>query len=109
MKWQILMVALMKTNKEEIKMTISFEQLETYFVLTVVLACLILGYIIKKWVKDVDNKYIPTIVAIFGAVLNLFVSGFSIDSAVFGAFMGLASTGLHQAFYQYLNMNKDKQ
>lgn len=87
-------------------MAISFEQLETYFVLTVVLACLILGYIIKKWIKDVDNKYIPTIVCLFGSILNLFVSGFSIESAVFGAFMGLASTGLHQAFHQYLNKNK---
>ena len=83
-------------------MTISFEQLETYFVLTVVLACLILGYIIKKWVKDVDNKYIPTILTVFGALLNLAVSGISVESAVFGALMGLASTGFHQAFKQYI-------
>lgn len=79
-----------------------FSVLENYFVLTVVLACLIVGYVIKKWIKDVDNKYIPTILTIFGALLNLAVSGVSINSAIFGAFMGLASTGLHQAFTQYI-------
>lgn len=79
-----------------------FTIIEQYFVLTVVLACLVAGYVIKKWIKDVDNKYIPTIVTVLGLVLNLFVSGFSIESAVFGAVMGLASTGFHQAFKQYI-------
>lgn len=79
-----------------------FSIIEQYFVLTVVLACLVAGYIIKKWIKDVDNKYIPTIVTVLGLILNLFVSGFSIESAVFGAVMGLASTGFHQAFKQYI-------
>ena len=79
-----------------------FTQLEKYFVLTVVLACLVVGYIVKKWIKDVDNKCIPTIVTVLGLILNLFVSGFTIESAIFGAFMGLASTGLHQVFKQYI-------
>lgn len=79
-----------------------FTMFENYFVLSVVLACLILGYIVKKWVNDVSNKYIPTIVTVFGMVLNLAVSGVSVESAIFGAFMGLASTGLHQAFKQYI-------
>lgn len=79
-----------------------FTIIEQYFVFTVVLACLVAGYVIKKWIKDVDNKYIPTIVTVLGLVLNLFVSGFSIESAVFGALMGLASTGFHQAFKQYI-------
>lgn len=79
-----------------------FTIIEQYFVFTVVLACLVAGYVIKKWIKDVDNKYIPTIVTVLGLVLNLFVSGFSIESAVFGAVMGLASTGFHQAFKQYI-------
>lgn len=85
-----------------------FSILESYFVLTVVLACLVVGYVIKKWIKDVDNKYIPTILSIFGALLNLVVSGVSVESAVFGAFMGLASTGLHQAFKSYIEKKEDK-
>lgn len=79
-----------------------FTSLENYFVLTVVLGCLIVGYIIKKWIEDVDNKYIPTILTVFGALLNLLVSGVSVEAVIFGAFMGLASTGLHQAFKQYI-------
>ena len=77
-----------------------FNILSEYFVFVVVLACLIVGYLIKhssmfKWIKN-DN--IPVILAVFGALLNLAVSGLSIESAVYGAAMGLCSTGLHQAF-----------
>ena len=34
----------------------------------VVAACLVLGYILKAWIKDVDNKWIPTMLTLFGAV-----------------------------------------
>ena len=27
----------------------------------------------KKWINDVDNKYIPTIVAVAGVVVNVWV------------------------------------
>jgi len=78
--------------------------LQEHFVLVVVLACLIIGYIIKHatFLKRVPNNDIPWILAVFGGVLNIFVSGLSIESVVFGAFMGLASTGLHQAFIQFI-------
>ena len=45
---------------------------------------------------------LPCILAVIGAILNGFVSGFSIESIVYGAVMGLASTGLHQAFTQFI-------
>ena len=35
-------------------------------------------------------------------VLNGFIGGWSIESAVYGALMGLASTGMHQAFKQFI-------
>lgn len=72
------------------------------FELVVLLACLGVGYIVKKWIKDVDNKLIPTIVFVLGAVLNCLVKGFSIESVVYGAIAGLASTGLHQAFTKFI-------
>lgn len=69
----------------------------------VIAACLILGYIIKMWVKDVDNKFIPTILAVFGAALACIVKqDITAEIIVGGAFSGLASTGLHQAFRQLL-------
>lgn len=79
-----------------------FSQLTQYFVLVVMVACLVIGYIIKTSFDKVPNKYIPTILAVVGAVLNAVVSGVSVESIVYGALMGLASTGLHQAFTRFV-------
>jgi prepilin signal peptidase PulO-like enzyme (type II secretory pathway) len=79
-----------------------FSQLTQYFVLVVMVACLVVGYIIKTSFDKVPNKYIPTILAVVGAVLNAIVSGVSVNSIVYGALMGLASTGLHQAFTRFV-------
>ena len=45
--------------------------LSNYTVAVIVGICLVTGYITKKWVKDLDNKYIPTLVALLGAALNI--------------------------------------
>lgn len=84
-----------------------FSQLAQYFVLVVMIACLIVGYIIKTSFDKVPNKYIPTILAAIGAVLNAVVSGLSVESVVYGALMGLASTGLHQAFTRFVEGEKE--
>ena len=88
-----------------------FSTLTQYFVLLVVVACLVVGYIIKKatFFKWIPNDDIPVILAVFGAVLNLFVSGFSIESAVYGSLMGLASTGFHQGFKAFVEGTKTKE
>ena len=75
-----------------------FSSFTDYFVGIVLVACLIVGYIIKTSFDKIPNKYIPTILAVLGAVLNAVVSGLSVESVVYGALTGLASTGLHQAF-----------
>ena len=82
-----------------------FSTLTKYFVVVVVVACLVVGYIIKhatffKWVKNND---IPVILAVVGAVLNSMVSGLSVESIVYGAVMGLASTGMHQGFKNFVD------
>lgn len=79
-----------------------FSQLTNYFVLVVMVACLVVGYIIKTSFDMIPNKYIPTILAVVGAVLNAVVSGVSVEAIVYGALMGLASTGLHQAFTRFI-------
>lgn len=81
-----------------------FAILTEHFVLVVMVACLVIGYIIKhatfcKWIPNAD---IPVILAIFAAVLNPIVSGFSVENIVYGAAMGLASTGFHQAFKKFV-------
>jgi Na+/glutamate symporter len=73
----------------------------------IVVACLIVGYIIKKWVKDVENKWIPTIVTVLGLILGGILTGCTVESLVAGALSGLASTGLHQLFSQIIE-GKDK-
>ena len=83
-----------------------FTTLTQYFVLVVVVACLVVGYIIKTSLDFVPNKYIPTILALFGAVLNPIVSGLSVETIVYGALMGLASTGMHQAFTRFIEIVK---
>lgn len=87
-----------------------FTVLTENFVVVVVIACLVVGYIIKhatffKWIKNDD---IPMILALIGAVLNAVVSGLSVESVVYGALMGVASTGLHQIFKEWIDNIKMK-
>ena len=79
-----------------------------HFVLVVMVACLVVGYIIKHatFFKWIPNDDIPVALAILGAIVNTIVGGLSIDSIVYGALMGLASTGLHQAFKQFIEKSK---
>lgn len=84
-----------------------FTVLTEYFVMVVLIACLIVGYLIKTSFDFIPNKYIPTILAILGATLNSIVSGVTLNSIVFGALTGLASTGLHQAFKNFIEKTHD--
>lgn len=84
--------------------------LTEHFTLVVMVACLVVGYIIKHatFLNRIPNNDIPAILAIFGAALNSVVSGLSVESIVYGAFMGLSSTGLHQAFKLFVENRHDK-
>ena len=92
-------------------MNMDFSMLSEHFVLLVVVGCLLVGYIIKnsslfKWLPNND---IPVVLAIVGAALNIFVSGLSVESIIYGAVMGLASTGLHQAFKMWVENTKTEE
>ena len=79
------------------------------FMLPVVLGiCLCVGYIVKQWISDVDNKYIPAIVAVLGVVLSAWISDWQItpDVILSGLISGLASTGMHQLFKQFIESEK---
>lgn len=81
------------------------EFLTEYMVPVIVGICLCAGYIVKHWVKDIDNKIIPTLCAILGVVVAVWINWGNITPEVIlsGLASGLASTGLHQAIKQYLN------
>lgn len=84
-------------------MDISF--LTEYMVPVIVGLCLCVGYIVKHWVKDINNKIIPTLCAVLGVVVAVWISWGNITPEVIlsGLVSGLASTGLHQAVTQYFN------
>ena len=44
--------------------------LADFMIPVIVGICLCVGYVIKKWVKDVDNKYIPTVCALLGSAIG---------------------------------------
>ena len=81
------------------------EMLNNYLVPVIVALCLIVGYIIKHWIKDADNKIIPTVVTVVGVVAAVAMNWGSITTEVIvgGALSGLASTGLHQLFKQWID------
>lgn len=79
------------------------------FVAVVMIACLIVGYIIKTSLDFIPNKYIPTILAVFGAIVNLTVNVLSVETIVYGALMGLASTGFYEMFKNFVEGKKESE
>lgn len=65
--------------------------------------CLCIGYVMKKWLPT-DDKYIPTVLLILGAVSGLILFGADYEGIVKGMVSGLAAVGLHQAFKQQLKL-----
>lgn len=80
------------------------EMLNVYVSPIILGICLVVGYIVKHWLKDVDNKIIPTAVTILGVLLAVWLNGWAVTPEVIlnGALSGLASTGMHQLFKQWI-------
>lgn len=87
-------------------MDISF--LSEYMIPVIIGLCLCIGYVVKHWVKDVDNKIIPTLCAVLGIAVAIWISWGNITPEVIlsGLVSGLASTGLHQAVRQLLQKDR---
>ena len=84
-----------------------FTVITEHFELVVILGCLVIGYILKHTFDKVSNKYIPTILAVLGAILNAAVNGVGLENVIYGAVMGLASTGMHQAFTKFVENTQE--
>lgn len=67
----------------------------------VVVGCLVIGYIMKKWMPT-DNRIIPTVLPILGAIISAIIGGLNIEIIIGGALGGLIATGMHQVFKQYI-------
>ena len=85
--------------------------LTQYLDILIVGICLCVGFVVKKWIKDVDNKYIPTIVAVLGLILKVvfyFNNGITLELILSGLLSGLASTGLYEAFRNFIDNKEEK-
>ena len=81
------------------------EFLNDFVVLIVVGVCLCVGYLIKHTIpNDKVNQFIPLIVAVLGVILNVWLNGFAFTPEILlgGLVSGLASTGMHQIFKQFI-------
>lgn len=82
------------------------ENAQDFLVPIIVLACLVIGYVIKHtpYLDKVANDYIPLIVAVLGAILGAIINDLTVEGIVYGAVSGIASTGLHQLFIRTLSL-----
>ena len=78
-------------------MNINFED---YLIPIITIGCMCIGYVMKKWLPT-DDKWIPTVLLIVGAISGAILFGLDYAGIVKGALSGLASIGLHQVFYQF--------
>ena len=81
------------------------EFLNDYLVLIVVGICLCVGYVIKHFVPgNKINRFIPLIMAVLGVILNVWINAFAFTPEILlgGLASGLASTGMHQVFKQFI-------
>lgn len=86
----------------------SIEFLSEYMIPVIVGLCLCIGWIVKHWLSDVDNKIIPTLCAVIGVGIAFWMNYPSITPEVIlsGMASGLAATGLHQAFTQFIGKDE---
>lgn len=85
--------------------------LNEYLVLIVLGICLCVGFVIKNLIPgEAINKFIPFIMAVLGVILNVWLNGFAFTPEILlgGLVSGLASTGLHQAFKQFIEKGDDE-
>lgn len=85
--------------------------LNDYVVLIVAGICLCIGYVLKHVIpSEKINKFIPLIMAVLGVILNVWYNGFVFSPEVLlgGLVSGLASTGMHQAFKQFITKENEE-
>lgn len=74
---------------------------ETYLIPIITIGCLCIGFVLKKWMPA-DDKWIPTVLLVLGAISGAILFGLDYEGVVKGMLSGLASVGLHQAFHQFI-------
>lgn len=86
----------------------SVEFLNEFMIPVIVGVCLCIGYLIKSWDK-IPNKYIPTILAVIGVIMALWVNKWSATPEIIlsGMISGLGSCGLYDAIKHIVEGKKN--
>lgn len=83
--------------------------LNDFVVVAVLGICLCIGYILKNLVTtDKINRFIPLIMAVTGLILNIWINKWNVTPEIVlgGLISGLSSTGLYEAFSQFIKRKK---
>lgn len=80
--------------------------IEQYMIPLIVVGSLAIGYVLKNWMPT-DDRWIPTILLVFGGISGAILLGISYESVVKGMVSGLAAVGLNQVFKQHLKLPMD--
>ena len=77
--------------------------LQSYMIPVIVVICLCVGFVCKQW-DVIPDKISTTIMAVLGLGLAIWIDGHVVpDTIAKGLVSGLASTGLHQLFKQWID------
>ena len=85
----------------------NIENIDDYMIPIITAGALCIGFVMKKWMPS-DDKWIPTVLLILGALSGIFVCGLSYEGIVKGMVSGLAAVGLHQVFKQHMKLDEDE-
>ena len=76
--------------------------IELYYMPVVAAICFGVGYVVKHWMPT-DNKWVPTIGAILGAILGcLACHELSVEAVAKGIISGLSATGLYELVSEHI-------
>ena len=65
------------------------------------------GFVMKKWLPT-DDKWIPTVLLVIGALSGLILFGVDYEGIVKGMVSGLAAVGFHQLFKQHMKLDEQE-
>lgn len=80
--------------------------LKEYLILVVMGICMCVGYIIKHTIPSgAVTRFIPLIMGILGVGINVWINMECSPQIVLGGLVsGLASTGMHEMFKNFINL-----
>lgn len=81
------------------------ELLNSPTIILAVVALLMAGKLLKAFPK-LPSEYIPTILAVSGAIILFVIDGYSMRGALLGFIIGSSATGVHQMPTQIINKRK---